>query len=37
MKVKIRQAHKVEGVFETGVDVVEYDYDLNDEKQGTLG
>lgn len=33
-KVKIRQAHKVEGVFETGLDVVEHEYDLD--QQGTL-
>jgi hypothetical protein len=28
-KIKMRQAHKVEGVFETGVDVVEHEYDVN--------
>ena len=33
-KVKLRQAHKVEGVFETGVDVVEHEYDLD--QVGTL-
>jgi phage-related minor tail protein len=27
-KVKVRQAHKVEGVFETGLDVVEHEYDV---------
>jgi len=25
----MRQAHKVDGVFETGVDVVEHEYDIN--------
>lgn len=33
-KVKIRQAHKVEGVFETGLEIVEHEYDL--EAQGTI-
>lgn len=30
MYYKIRKAHKVDGVFETGVDVVEYDVDTNE-------
>ena len=33
-KVKVRHARKVEGVFETGLDVVEQEFDL--EQQGTL-
>lgn len=33
-RVKLRQAHKVDGVFETGVDVVEQEYDLD--QVGTL-
>ena len=32
--MKVRQARKVEGVFETGLDVVEHEFDL--EQQGTL-
>jgi hypothetical protein len=27
-KIKIRKAHKVDGVFETGLDVVEHEFDL---------
>lgn len=33
-KVKVRHAHKVEGVFETGLDVVEQEFEV--EVQGTV-
>jgi len=35
-QIKIRQAQKVEGVFKTGLDIVEYDYELNNQKQGAI-
>ena len=34
--IKIRHAQKVEGVFETGLDVIEHEFELEEDEEGKL-
>jgi len=35
-KIKVRHAKKDEGIFETGLDVVEHEYEIEDDNAGNL-
>ena len=35
-KIKVRHSKKDEGIFETGLDVVEHEYELEEDEKGNL-